>query len=110
MKIRLENDSDASIYIPHLQARGKDVMFENEMTVVPRQTRKEIDDAAATGQKTMKATPGSAMIDVTLWNAVKDHKAVVAYLTSKPPRLRVVGDSGPPPEPATAGTGKGGGR
>lgn len=97
-KVKLENTSDAAVYLPHRP--GKDEAFANDMTIVPRAKREETTEAA-TGEKHVRKVFGTAEMDVALWDRVKKDKAVVTLLSRG--SLRVAGSSGPPPEAATAG-------
>lgn len=100
--VKLENTSDAAIYLPHTPE--KDGAFGNDMTSVPR-TKKEESTDDSTGQKTIKKTVGAAEIPQEVWERLRKNKVVATYLSSG--RLRVAGSSGPPPESATPKGGKG---
>jgi hypothetical protein len=108
--VKLENTSDAAIYLPRLQAEcevdgKKKTPFDNDTINVPRAKRLETTDEK-TGEKRTKVELGTAEVDDEVWARLKKNKVVLSYLSSG--RLRVVGSSGPPPEPVTSAGGKGG--
>lgn len=93
MPVKLENTTDAAIYLP--------ITMEETLTV-PRAV-KTIVRNEETGETTTKKTMGSASIDEARLEALKKNKVVAGYFAQK--HLRVVG-SGPPPDASTAVTGK----
>lgn len=108
--VKLENTSDAAIYLPKLQAEvevdGKRTTpFDNETVIVPRAKRLETTDEK-TGEKKSKIELGTAEVEDDVWTRLKKSKVVASYLSSG--RLRVAGSSGPPPEPVAPAGGKNG--
>jgi hypothetical protein len=108
--IKLENTSDAPIYLPKLQPEavvdGKKVTpFDNDIVIVPRAKRLESTDEK-TGDKRVSTVLGTAEVEDDVWTRLKLNKVVATYLSSG--RLRVAGSAGPPPAPAASVGGKGG--
>lgn len=108
--VKLENTSDAPIYLPRLQGEvvieGKKVTpFDNDTIIVPRCKRLETTDEA-TGQKHMRTELGTAEVADDVWERLQKNKVVTSYLSSG--RLRVAGSAGPPPAHAAPAGGKGG--
>jgi len=105
--VKLENTSDAAIYLPVVETtpEGKP-LFSNDLVIIPRAKREETTNET-TGEKKVKVTVGSASIDEAAWAMVKGKRAVMTYLESG--RLRVAGSSGPPSgsSPAPGGKTKG---
>ena len=104
MKIKLENTSDAGIYLPlvDLDPQKKPV-YSGKFVTVPRQKKEELTDEA-TGDKRTRTTFGAADIDDAQWERLKQDKVVMTYLSSG--RLRVAGSAGPPPAASPPAGGK----
>lgn len=94
-KIKLENTSDAAIYLPivDLDPQKKPV-YSGKFVTVPRQKKEELTDEV-TGDKRTRTTFGAAEIDDAQWERLKQDKVIATYLSSG--RLRVAGSAGPPP-------------
>lgn len=103
-KIKLENTSDAAVYLPivDLDPQKKPV-YSGKFVTVPRQKKEELTDAV-TGDKRTRTTFGAAEIDDAQWERLKQDKVIATYLSSG--RLRVAGSAGPPPAASPPAGGK----
>lgn len=103
-KVKLENTSDAAIYLPLVEFDAqKKPIYSNKFATVPRQKKEEILEEA-TGEKHTRTTFGTVEVDAEQWDRLKQDKVVMTYLSSG--RLRVAGSAGPPPAASPPAGGK----